>query len=182
MDWSDETAAAEARRGNQAAFRLLVERHSGPLFRLAFRICGNEQDAEDLVQETFLRAFRQLRRFDGRSSFGTWLYRICINCALDLLRARKNRLEPSIIDSIASPRPGPEQLTRSSELASLLKPAMEQLSDTERVAFVLRHFEGCGIGEIARVLGVEDNAAKQSVFRAVQKLRRALAPAWGVMQ
>lgn len=96
MEWSDEAAAYEARKGNQFAFRVLVERHSRAVFRLAYRMCGNEQDAEDLVQETFLRAYKQLKGFDGRSTFGTWLYRICANCSLDLLRSRKSRQEVKV--------------------------------------------------------------------------------------
>jgi len=189
MEWTDAAAAEEARKGNQGAFRVLVERHSRGLFRLAYRMTGNQQDAEDLVQETFLRAYKQLGRFDNRSAFSTWLYRICANCSLDLIRSRKNRREQqpiikeneelSWLDRIATPAPSPERLTQSGQIAGLLEPAMNQLSESERVAFVLRHFEGCDIEEIARTLGVQNNAAKHSVFRAVQKLRRALEPAWG---
>lgn len=190
MEWTDSEAAAETRKGNQHAFRVLVERHSRSVFRLTFRMTGNEQDAEDLVQETFLRAYKQLHRFDGRASFGTWIYRIAANCSLDLIRARKNRKEQPVktnseetmcwLDSIAAPEPSPERLMQSGQIAELLGPAMRQLSDMERVAFVLRHYEGQKIEDIARTLGVEANAAKHSVFRAVQKLRRALEPAWGI--
>src|SRR6266404_9686429 len=93
MEWSDEAAAARAKAGDADAFRVLVERHSRPLFRLAFRMTGNEQDAEDIVQDTFLRAYRRIEKFDERASFGTWLYRITVNCSLDLVRARKRRNE-----------------------------------------------------------------------------------------
>ena len=192
MEWTDGAAAEEARKGNQQAFRVLVERHSHAVFRLAFRMSGNEQDAEDLVQETFLRAYKQLHRFDGRAAFGTWLYRICVNCSLDLLRARKSRreLQPvdeeeetrNWLDRVAAPEPSPERLTHSSQITGLLEPALKRLSEMERAAFVLRHYEGCDIEEIARTLGVQANAAKHSVFRAVQKLRRALEPAWGVVR
>ncbi len=189
MEWTDSAAAEQARKGDQRAFRVLVERHSHSIFRLAFRMTGNEQDAEDLVQETFLRAYKQLHRFDGRAAFGTWLYRIASNCSLDLIRARKGRGapqssrhedSPSWLDRIATPDPSPERLTRSSQIANLLEAALKQLSETERAAFVLRHYEGCDIEEIARALGVQSNAAKHSVFRAVQKLRRVLEPALGV--
>jgi RNA polymerase sigma-70 factor (ECF subfamily) len=186
MEWTDSAAAEQARKGDQRAFGALVERHSRSVFRLAFRMTQNEQDAEDLVQETFLKAYKQLHRFDGRSAFGTWLYRIAANCSLDLIRARKNRKEqsaastspekPDWLDRVAAPDPSPERLARSGQIASLLKPALEQLTDLERTAFVLRHYEGRGIADIAGVLGVEANAAKHSVFRAVQKLRRALEP------
>ncbi len=180
MDWTDRAAAEAARKGNQLAFRVLVERHSRAVFRLAFRMTGNEQDAEDMLQETFLRAFKQLHRFDGRASFGTWLYRIAANCSLDLIRARRVRREQQPgPDATASPEPSPERVTRGKQLAGLLDQALDQLSEAERTAFVLRHFEGCTIEEIAKVLGVRNSAAKQSVFRAVQKLRCALEPAWG---
>jgi RNA polymerase sigma-70 factor, ECF subfamily len=191
MEWTDSAAAEEARQGNQRAFGALVERHSRSVFRLAFRMTQNEQDAEDLVQETFLKAYKQLHRFDGRSAFGTWLYRIAANCSLDLIRARKNRRERQTsissettdwLDRVAAPDPSPERLARSGQVANLLKPALAQLTDLERTAFVLRHYEGRGIAEIAGVLGVETNAAKHSVFRAVQKLRRALEPVAEVAQ
>src|SRR6266404_1518482 len=95
MECSNQTAVARARAGDADAFRVLVERHSRALFGLAFRMTGNEQDAEDVVQESLLRAYRQLGKFDERSSFGTWLYRITVNCSLDVVRARKRRSEQS---------------------------------------------------------------------------------------
>src|SRR4030088_1602070 len=94
MDATEAAAVlARARQGDGEAFRALVERHSRALFRLAFRMTGNEQDAEDVVQESFLRAYRQLGKFDERATFGTWLYRIAMNCSLDLVRSRKRRSE-----------------------------------------------------------------------------------------
>ena len=189
MEWTDSEAAEHARKGNQQAFRVLVERHSRPVFRLAFRMSGNEQDAEDVVQETFLRVFKQLQTFDGRAAFSTWLYRICANCALDLIRSRKSRNEQQQpyggdetslhwLDRVAAPGPSPERLTHSRQIAGLLEPALKRLSDVERTAFVLRHYEGYDTSQIAEALGVGLSAAKHSVFRAVQKLRRALQPAW----
>src|SRR5882724_12679423 len=94
MDATEAAAVlARARQGDSEAFRALVERHSRSVFRLAFRMTGNEQDAEDVVQESFLRAYRQLGKFDERASFGTWLYRIAMNCSLDLVRSKKRRSE-----------------------------------------------------------------------------------------
>jgi len=189
MEWTDIEAAREARLGNQQAFRVLVERHSRVVFRLAYRMTGNEQDAEDLVQESFLRAYKQLHNYDERAAFGTWLHRICVNCSLDLIRARKTRREiqnkvddeqtTSWLEQVAAPGPSPERLMQSSEVAELLEPALQRLSENERAAFVLRHYEGSSIEEIARALGIQTSAAKHSVFRAVQKLRRSLQPAWG---
>jgi len=188
MELNDVLAVSKARSGDTDAFRVLVERHSRSLFRLAFRMTGNQQDAEDVVQESFLRAYKQLARFDERASFGTWLYRIAANCSLDLVRSRKRRNEhfapspesaPDMEDpvvSLPSTDPSPERMTLSSEVRERVAEAMRDLSPTERTAFVLRHFEGMCMEDVGRVLDCQPGAAKHSVFRAVQKLRRALEP------
>ena len=187
MELTDLAFVTRARSGDADAFRVLVERHSRALFRLAFRMTGNEQDAEDVVQESFLRAYRQLSKFDERASFGTWLYRIAANCSLDLVRARQRRSEkmapsdaaPDAEDAILNLPdlgPTPERSVLSTEVRDRVTAAMEELSATERTAFVLRHFEGMCIDEVSRVLECQPGAAKHSVFRAIQKLRRALEP------
>jgi RNA polymerase sigma-70 factor, ECF subfamily len=190
MEWADQAEIDKARHGDGEAFRLLVERHSRSLFRLGFRMTGNESDAEDVVQETFLRAYRQLGSFDGRASFGTWLYRIAANCALDLMRARQRRGEKHFesgpadgmveakdpLASLASSDPPPDRLAMSGQVRERMAEAMNELSAAERTAFVLRHFEGMCIEDVGRALGCQTGAAKHSVFRAVQKLRRALEP------
>jgi RNA polymerase sigma-70 factor, ECF subfamily len=187
MTQMDATEAASllahARQGDGDAFRLLVERHSRVVFRLAFRMTGNEQDAEDVVQESFLRAYRQLGRFESRANFGTWLYRIVANCAVDVMRARQSRHDQSRGESLdaASTLPaaeghGPERLAQSAEIAARVNAALRELSALERAAFTLRHHEGRSIHEISQQLGVGTSAAKHSVFRAVRKLRSALAP------
>src|SRR6202051_3312352 len=99
MDESDGAAVVRAQSGDGDAFRLLVERHSRSVFRLAFRMTGNEQDSEDVVQETFLRAYKQLHRWEARSSFGTWLFRIAANYSLDLIRRRKRHGEVTMNSS-----------------------------------------------------------------------------------
>src|SRR5690242_12608464 len=91
MEWTDEAAVAMAKKGDTDAFRVLVDRHGRSAFRLAYRMTGNEQDAEDVVQESFLRALRQIHTFDGRASFRTWFYRIVANCALDTVRKSSRR-------------------------------------------------------------------------------------------
>jgi RNA polymerase sigma-70 factor, ECF subfamily len=196
MEWADQAEIKKAQRGDSEAFRVLVERHSRALFRLGFRMTGNESDAEDVVQETLLKAYRQLGSFDGRASFGTWLYRIAANCALDLIRARQRRAEkhyegkpaggaaeapggewrkdPLVL--LASLDPSPDRLAMSGQVRERLVEAMNELSVAERTAFVLRHFEGMCIADVGRALGCQTGAAKHSVFRAVQKLRRALEP------
>jgi RNA polymerase sigma-70 factor, ECF subfamily len=191
MDGGDSAQVALALGGDQDAFRVLVERHSRTLFRLAHRMTGNEQDAEEVVQEAMLRAYRRLDKFEARSNFGTWLYRIAVNCSLDLMRKRrpenKNRQlakgdesemqDP--LDTAVSTAPGPDRLMLSGELGEQVKVAMMQLSAVERTAFVMRHFEGNSIEEIGETLGLGAGATKNSVFRAVQKLRQHLGPLVG---
>jgi len=185
MEWSDETAVARARAGDTDAFRVLVERHSRALFCLAFRMTGNEQDAEDVVQEALLRVHRKIEKFDERASFRTWLYRIAVNCSLDVVRARKRRSEfcgpadaglEDPMQSFPAPGPTPDRVAMSEEARSRIAEAMEELSAVEKTAFVLRHFDGMCIDDISRVLECQPGAARHSVFRAVQKLRRALQP------
>ena len=185
MECNDLGLVARTRAGDTDAFRVLVERHSRALFRVAYRMTGNQQDAEDVVQDTFLRAFKQIARFDERASFGTWLYRIAVNCSLDLVRSRKrrNELAPTVDSEMDDPTltlpslsPTPDRIAMSGEVRDRVADAMSELSASERTAFVLRHFEGMCIEEVSRVLGCQPGAAKHSVFRAVQKLRRALEP------
>ena len=184
MDATEAAAVlARARQGDSDAFRALVERHSRSVFRLAFRMTGNEQDAEDVVQESFLRAYRQLPRFEARANFGTWLYRIVANCSLDLMRARQTRQAVARMDSlddidttpVPAVGPGPDRLAQSAEIKARVEAAMDGLSPLERAAFTLRHHEGRSIAEISRLLGLRTSATKHSVFRAVRKLRTALA-------
>ena len=182
MDASEAaTVLARARQGDSDAFRVLVERHSRNAFRLAHRLTGNEQDAEDVVQESFIRAYRQLGRFESRANFGTWLYRIVANCSVDLIRVRQSRRDQSRAESLdeaadiaSNAAPGPERLARSAEIERHVATALSQLSPLERAAFTLRHYEGRSIDEIGRMLGLGTSATKHSVFRAVRKLRVAL--------
>jgi len=185
MDATEAAAVlARARQGDGDAFRALVEQHSRSVFRLAFRMTGNEQDAEDVVQESFLRAYRQLGRFESRANFGTWLYRIVSNCAVDLMRSKQARHDQVRGDSLderamelpAADMPGPERMAQSAEIESRVQRALRELSPLERAAFTLRHYEGRSIDEISATLGLGTSAAKHSVFRAVKKLRIALVP------
>ena len=185
MDATEAAAVLDrARQGDSDAFRALVEQHSRSVFRLAFRMTGNEQDAEDVVQESFLRAYRQLGRFESRANFGTWLYRIVSNCSVDLMRSKQARhdqvrgdsLDEGVMELPAADVPGPERMAQSAEIETRVQRALRELSPLERAAFTLRHYEGRSIDEISATLGLGTSAAKHSVFRAVKKLRIALAP------
>jgi RNA polymerase sigma-70 factor, ECF subfamily len=188
MDWmneSDGAIIAKAQAGDKDAFRVLVEQHSRAIFRLAYRITRNEQDAEDVVQESFLRAYKQLHRYESRATFATWIYRIASNYALDLIRARQRHGEEQMdtVDShseatyaVSAAAPAQDRLVYSREVERRVRAVMSTLTPQERLAFTLRHLEGQSIEEIAAVLGTAANATKNSIFRAVQKLRRGLEP------
>ena len=191
MESSDAAAIEQVLAGDQDSFRVLVERHSRNLFRLVYRMTGNEHDAEEVVQETFLRAYRKLGQFQARANFSTWLHRVAVNCALDHLRLKDrrdrqlatvhppewgNEDQPDPVDSVPAEAPTAERLVHSAELRERLDTALRELSHHERTAFVLRHFEGLSIQEIGRLLGLRTSATKNTVFRAVKKLRQALEP------
>lgn len=185
MEADDAGVVERARGGDTEAFRELVERHSRGLFRLAYRLTGSEADAEDVVQETFMKAYNSLHRFETRAGVGTWLFRIATNCSVDLLRARRRRgvelqqVDPEDVDpveSLPATQPGPDRAVLGKEVHERVAQALRLLSHNERAAFVLRHFEERPIAEVGRLLGLGENATKQSIFRAVRKLRRALEP------
>ena len=186
---SDVVAVERTLAGDRDAFRVLVERHSHNVFRLAYRMTGNRQDAEEVVQEAFLRAYQKLGQFAARANFGTWVYRIAANYAIDRMRQRKKeearKVEPAVYEQgtendpvtlVRDAAPTPERLAHNIELRKHMEIALAALSHSERTAFVMRHWEGCAIEEIAEVLKSSSGAAKNTVFRAVQKLRLALQP------
>jgi len=187
---SDAVAVERTLAGDRDAYRVLVERHSHNVFRLAYRMTGNRHDAEEVVQEAFLRGYQKLGQFAARANFGTWVYRIAANYAIDRMRQRhkeevrreapraedRDEMENDPVNRIQDEAPTPERLAQSIELRKQMEQALAALSEAERTAFVMRHWEGCGIDEIAEVLKSSSNATKNTVFRAVQKLRKALQP------
>ncbi|MGE0452658.1 MAG: RNA polymerase sigma factor [Vicinamibacteria bacterium] len=185
MAENDAADVARAKAGDEGAFRALVERHGRAVFRLALRMTGNEQDAEDVVQEAFLKAYRRIGQFEDRAAFGSWLHRIAANCAYDLLRARARKREDAAdgdasgadrLDGFAAETPSADRAVLSGQISRRLRAALARLSPQERAAFTLRHFEERPIREIGELLGLDEGAAKHSVFRAVRKLREALSP------
>lgn len=185
MDPRDLDLVRRVLAGDTDAFEGIVAAHSRAVYGLAFRVTGNAAAAEDAVQETFLRAFRFLSSFDQRAELGTWLHRIAVNAAID--QGRRTRRERAArvdlpeegdlsLSEVPAAEAGPERRTLDAEIRRRTEAALAELSPSERAAFVLRHYEGRSIAEISSTLGKRDNATKQSIFRAVRKLRVALAP------
>lgn len=176
------------RAGDRQEFTRLVTTYSGPLYRLALKMLGNTQDAEDVLQNTFLKAFQHLREFEGRSSLSTWLYRIAANEALMLLRQR--RPETSVSDLLAededdneieTPRQFvdwcclPEEELLSSEARRYLEEAIQRLPPALRVVFLLRDIEGLSIQETSQALQLSEAAVKTRLLRARLHLREQLS-------
>lgn len=185
MEGMEAAAVTQVLAGDREAFRVLVDAHSRSIFNLAFRMTGNQQDADEVVQETFLRAYKNLDKFEARSKFSTWIYRIAVNRCLDMLEKKQITGDYTISDDadpeehtiqVASTDAGPERQLLSREANEKIASAMKLLTPTERIAFTLRHMEGQSIEEISKTLKVKENAAKNTIFRAVKKLRINLEP------
>jgi RNA polymerase sigma-70 factor (ECF subfamily) len=181
----DIVDVAKAASGDMDAFRALVEQHSRYLFGVVFRLVRNTADAQDVVQNTWLKVHAQLGRFEARSEVRTWLTRIAVNCAIDFLRSSKRReaaYDPADLDDHAAninaftPQPGADRLVLASEIEARVGQTMSCLTAVERAAFMLRHVEGMSISEIGSELGLKTSATKHCIFRAVRKMRAALAP------
>jgi len=172
--------------GDQAAYARLVEQHASRIYRLALRMMGNEADAEDVLQETFLSAFKSIDRFEARSSLSTWLYRIASNAALMRLR----RVEPDQVsvdepmerdDGDVVPRQLfdfcclPEEVLLEDEARAEMERAVEELPPVLRSVFVLRDIEGLSTEETANALDLSISAVKSRLMRARLKLRERLS-------
>jgi RNA polymerase sigma-70 factor (ECF subfamily) len=185
MGLTDQNVIRAVLGGDSKAYRTLVVEHSAMIFRVAYRITQNEADAEEVVQETFLRGYQKLATFQADAAFGSWIYRIAVNCAYDFTGRNRREAGPrnsgtelengEQVAEIADGAADPERLMLSSELGAHQAIAMQALTPLERSAFLLRHVEEQSTAEIAAALGVGPSAAKQAVFRAVQKLRLRLA-------
>jgi RNA polymerase sigma-70 factor (ECF subfamily) len=186
MDEVEQETIQRIVAGDRDAYRVLMERHLPAVLRVTTRITGTPVDAEEAAQEAFLRAYNKLPEFRGQSSFGTWVYRIAMNCSLNIIEKRSRDLGWNAVelDGVAgesnAPRSSevsPEAAVLDSEATRQREQAMRSLTPMERTAFVLRHMEDQSMDVIAKSLGVPVNSAKQAVFRAVSKLRRELRPA-----
>ncbi|MGD0877445.1 MAG: sigma-70 family RNA polymerase sigma factor [Anaerolineales bacterium] len=192
MSESKSDISIEALRlGDRGEFARLVDAYSGPLYRLALKLLGNAPDAEDALQNTFIKAFQHLDTFEGRSSLSTWLYRIASNEALMLLR--KRRPEINIADTTAEEEDErnndpvqfidwcclPEEEYLSAEGRKALEGAVENLPETLRIVFVLRDIEDLSIQETSQVLGLSETAVKTRLLRARLRLREELSSYYG---
>jgi RNA polymerase sigma-70 factor, ECF subfamily len=192
---TDETLAARAAAGDEPAFEEIVKRYQARVFRLAWRLTGNESDAKDALQDTFLRVYRGLGSFRGESRFGTWLYRIATNAALTQRRARSRRPADSLdsflpqFDAKGSHVATPAELqvaARAEEvldrqsLAEKARAGLQRLPELYREAFVLRDLEEMPTAEVAEVLGLSPDTVRQRVHRARLMLRGYLNDLVGV--
>ncbi len=185
----DTSLIREAQRGNRVAFEELVRQYDRAVLRLALHLTGSEQDAQDIYQEAFLKAYKNVGSFRFECSFYTWIYRIVTNLCLDHLRKRQVRKEDSavtqdgdgneynLLDQVADVRPGadPERDLMRRELGQKIFKAVERLSPRERMVFELKHYQGLKLRTIGEILNTTEETAKNTLFRATQKLRGALA-------
>jgi RNA polymerase sigma-70 factor (ECF subfamily) len=185
----DDELIREAQRGDRSSFDSLVRRYDQSVLRLALHMLGNEQDAQDVHQEAFIKAYRHLGNFRFECSFYTWLYRIVTNLCLDQLRRRKSRREDpatvldasgeemdlmaNVPDNRAMANPGRE-LDRK-VMSQSISDALNQLTPRERTVFELKHYQGLKLRTIGDMLNTTEETAKNTLFRATRKLRLNLA-------
>jgi RNA polymerase sigma-70 factor, ECF subfamily len=183
----EEKLLQEARAGHKGAFRELVVRHERLVFALAYRMVGHAEEARDLAQEVFLKAYRALPGFRGEASIATWLRRITINLCLNHCASARHRaakagrsIEEQSPDGLslgvrlADPAPNPEEETLLAERIELLQAALEELAPEQRAIVVLRDVEGHSYGEIAAVLGLNEGTVKSRLSRSRADLRTIL--------
>jgi RNA polymerase sigma-70 factor, ECF subfamily len=168
--------------GDGGAFGILVERFQRKIFRVAFAIVRDEMEADAVTQDTFIQAYTNLAKFQGRSEFETWLTRIAINKSRDSLRRRRfislfttneNHEEEFVIEPVDT-RPDPERQLMSAQLRLAIEHAERSLSAQQKVIFRLRHHENLSLEEIARHLGLRAGTARAHLFRAIRKIRKEL--------
>jgi len=185
VELSDDELCRRIAKRDADAFELMVDRHQARAYRLACSILGNEADARDISQDAFIRLYEAAGRFDGRSQFATWFYRILVNLCIDHQRRNRwwRRLAPlanpgdepgeRAFDPPSS-EAGPESDAMLSQSVSRLRPALDRLSPQQRAAVLLQTQEGFTSREIAAVLKCSENTARVHVHRAIAQLRKLL--------
>jgi RNA polymerase sigma-70 factor (ECF subfamily) len=190
--YDDMSLVHASKNGDAAAFEELVKRYDTKLLRIAQHITHNREDAQDAVQDAFLKAFRKLAQFRGNSQFSTWLIRITVNESLMKLRKQRSSREvftdedfssegPSAPQEFADWAPNPEKLYEGSELRNILRTELQELRPSLRVVFVLRDVEGLSTEQTAEVLDVTPVAVKARLWRARLQLRQRLSKYFGVV-
>src|SRR6266496_2845469 len=187
----DSQLIRQAQQGDAVAFEELVRQYDRAVLRLAIHLTGSLEDGQDIYQEAFLRAYINLTNFRFECSFYTWIYRIVTNLCLDHLRKKQVRKEDapvitdssgeeySLIDQVADDRSGasPERDLMRRELGARIAKALEKLTPRERMVFEMKHYQGLKLRTIGDALNTTEETAKNTLFRATQKLRAALADA-----
>lgn len=187
---SDSDLIKAAQRGDRVAFEQLVRHYDQAVLRLAYHLTGSEQEAQDVYQDAFLKAYRHIHSFRFECSFYTWIYRIVTNLCLDHLRKKKTRKEESgvvsdgdggefdLLEQVADGRAAmnPEHDLLREELGTRIGKALERLTPRERMVFELKHYQGLKLRTIGEMLNTTEDTAKNTLFRATQKLRAELAP------
>ena len=173
----DEREAVEAcQRGEREAFDRLVERFQRDVYRLCYRYVNNHEDANDVAQEVFLKAYRAIRRFRGDSSFSTWLYRIAVNTCLNFRSARKPQTE-ELPEALADPRAGVAASLESDEQARRVRDAILRLPEKQRATLILKVYHDLTHEEVARILGSTVGTVKANLFHALGNLRKLVLEA-----
>jgi RNA polymerase sigma-70 factor (ECF subfamily) len=183
MTWTDEELVARSIGGDSESFNLLVLRWERPIYALAYRTIGREEDARDVCQETFLRAFRALPGFRGQAKFSSWLYRIALNLCRDWIRRERRApivQPPEDVDvmelaAASEPSESIEDLVARKDLSRAVERAMALLPDEQRTAIVLKEYHGLTFQEIAELLGCPLSTVKTRLYQGLTVLRRELA-------
>jgi RNA polymerase sigma-70 factor (ECF subfamily) len=165
---------AASRRGDADAYDALVGAYQDRIYQVTYRVTGNPEDASDAAQEAFLKAFRSLRSFRGDAAFGTWLHRIAVNAALDIVRRRPPQTH-ELLEAVATPTDAQDRELERREVQRRIHGAILALPTDQRVAVVLRDIQGLPYGEIASVLQVPVGTVRSRLSRARETLRSALA-------
>ncbi len=164
----DEILVEEIKNGNDAAFERIFGKYRTPLYAICYRYTRNDADARELVQDIFIKVYRHIKTFDGRSKFFTWLYRIAVNTCLSF-RRQHDRRPPAAPESAVSV-PMEERII----MKKAIDEALDHLPKRQRMVFTLRHFDGYSFSEIAAIMGITTGAAKANHYHAVRRLRSIL--------
>ena len=189
LNWStcdDKLLVGYAQKGHAKAFSELVRRHHVRVFHTAFGMVGHREDADDLAQLAFIKAFQSLHRFKGQALFSTWLYRICINCCLDWIKSQQRKYDVKMDDewwykqadgeALFADTKRTDYMVEQGELRDVLAHAMSQMPPIFRSVLVLRELNGLSYQEIASVEGCSVGTVKSRLFRARAQLRKLLRP------